>query len=334
MNRLVVFICLIIFYSCSSTKKMSNIETNPLPLDYSNLDFWAAHPQKKSYSDSLPNGFTKKENPQIDVFFVHPTTYTSNKGKLYWNAKIDDEKLNKKTDETSILFQASIFNDNARIFAPRYRQTHIKAFFTKDKINAEKAFDIAYGDVKAAFDYYIKYQNNGRPIIIAGHSQGMKHAAHLLKDYFDGKPLQNLLIAGYIVGLPLENNYFNNIKPCESPNDINCVCSWRTYKSGKYPKFHIPNNKIIVTNPLSWKRDAEFVDKSKNKQAILLKFANPVDEVCDAQCHDGLLWAKLHFKGSRFIFNPNYHVGDFNLFWGSIRKNIQVRTNNFFRLRN
>lgn len=331
MNRLLLFIFIALIYSCSSSKKLYERVDSTDKLDYSNLKYWAAHPAKIDFSDSLPNGITKSEYPQVDVFFVHPTTYTSYRGKIYWNADINDEKLNLKTDKSSILFQSTIFNENARVFAPRYRQTHIKAFFTKDIKNANKAFDLAYSDVKAAFEQYMKYENNGRPIIIAGHSQGMKHAAHLLLDFFDGKPLQQKLVAAYIIGLPLTADYFKNIKPCESPEDLNCVCSWRTYKSGKYPKFHIPNNNIIVTNPLSWKRDNKFVDKLENKQSILRNFTVPVDHVCDAQCHDGLLWANLHFKGSRFILNPNYHIGDFNLFWGSVRKNVKLRTDKYLK---
>ena len=46
--------------------------------------------------------------------------------------------------------------------------------------------------MRAAFIYYLKNHNHGRPIIIASHSQGTWHAGRLLKEFFEGKPLQTV----------------------------------------------------------------------------------------------------------------------------------------------
>src|SRR5215831_11841941 len=45
--------------------------------NYSNLYYWAAHPAKWDFSDSTPS-FLKGEarDSSVDVFFLHPTTYT------------------------------------------------------------------------------------------------------------------------------------------------------------------------------------------------------------------------------------------------------------------
>lgn len=105
----------------------------------------------------------------VDVFFLHPTTMTSRED-TGWNARIDNAGINAKTDYTSILYQASAFNQ-CRIFAPRYRQAHIRSYYTTDKTAAQAAFDLAYYDIKESFIYYIEHYNQGRPIIIASHSQ-------------------------------------------------------------------------------------------------------------------------------------------------------------------
>jgi hypothetical protein len=47
--------------------------------------------------------------------------------------------------------------------------------------------------VKDAFEYYLKNYNNGRPIIIAGHSQGSGHGARILKDYLMEKNFKSYL---------------------------------------------------------------------------------------------------------------------------------------------
>ncbi|MES2882742.1 MAG: DUF3089 domain-containing protein, partial [Bacteroidota bacterium] len=173
---------------------------------YNNLDYWAAHPYKKDPSDSIPAEIqTKNIDSLADVFFIHPTTYTG--AKENWNADINDAALNAKTDYSSILYQASVFNEHCRVFAPRYRQVHLKAFYTKDA-EARKAFDTAYADVKKAFEFYLQHHNNNRPVIIAGHSQGALLCKSLLAEFFDGKPLQQKLVAAYVIGWPVPEKYF------------------------------------------------------------------------------------------------------------------------------
>ena len=147
-----------------------------------------------------------------------------------WNANIDDSKINSKTDKESILYQATVFNKYCRIFAPRYRQANLDAFYTKNKKAANAALDTAYQDVKNAFEYYLKHYNNGRPIIIASHSQGTWHAGRLLKEFFEGKPLQKQLVCAYIIGLPVFTNYFSELKPCEDSTSTGCFVSWRTFR--------------------------------------------------------------------------------------------------------
>ena len=56
---------------------------------------------------------------------------------------------------------------------PSYRQSHYKIYVAPHKQEEEKSRKLAYSDVRAAFQYYLKHYNNGRPIIIASHSQGV-----------------------------------------------------------------------------------------------------------------------------------------------------------------
>ncbi|MEP7251243.1 MAG: DUF3089 domain-containing protein [Ginsengibacter sp.] len=48
------------------------------------------------------------------------------------NADINDIDLNSKTDNSTILYQASVFNKYCMVFAPKYHQANSKAFFTND----------------------------------------------------------------------------------------------------------------------------------------------------------------------------------------------------------
>jgi hypothetical protein len=306
--------------------------TPPAP-DYANADFWAALPDKQDLSDAIPKALANlpTNSSQADVFFVHPTTYTSKKKEdMPWNADLADQKLNQRTDESTIKFQASIFNSVGQLYAPRYRQAHLMAYFTKDQKVAQEAFEVAYADVKAAFEYYLAHYNNGRPIIIAAHSQGTTHCKRLLKEFFDGKPLQKQLVAAYLVGIQVEKNLLINIPACETPTSTDCICSWRTYIKGYFPPSFHKEDDFVVTNPLTWTTDTLTAPRELNKGAVLLKFDKVLPAVCDAKIEQGLLWVtKPKFPGSFLYNNPNYHIADYNLFYLNVRENANLRLATF-----
>ena len=300
--------------------------------DYSSLNYWAAHPLKWDPSDSIPKPLRGERRDTIaDVFFLHPTIYTTELKDSSLNADIDDAYLNAKTDYSSILYQASVFNQHARIYAPRFREAHITAYFFNDTLTALRAFDLAYEDVKAAFEYYLKNHNQGRPIIIASHSQGTTHALRLLKDYFENKPLQNQLVVAYVVGMAIPNDFFTSLKMCEDSTQIGCLCGWRTFRKGyKAPYIKAEKEISLVTNPITWKTDTEYASRKMNKGSVLLKFNKVYKKTTDAQVHEGVLWVRRpKFPWSFFYPTKNYHVGDMNLYYMNIRKNIGQRIENY-----
>ena len=313
--------------------------TNPdgLP-DYSKLADWAAHPYKPDPSDSVPLPLREGYQPDssVDVFFIHPTTYTEKERSFGWNAPVDNPGLNAKTDNSTILYQASIFNEVGRVFSPRYRQAHLSAYYPKnadDTAHALTAFELAYQDVKAAFMYYMEHNNNGRPIIIAAHSQGSTHGKRLLKEFFDGSPLQNRLVVTYLVGMPLDPGYFSSVKSCSSPDQTGCACSWRTYKKGYTPEY-VQKEKFVsvVTNPLTWDAGIPTAGRSVNKGALLRNFNKISQNVVGASVNNGILWtAKPRFFGNIFLSSQNYHIADMNFYYLSIRENARLRVAAFLK---
>ncbi|MEZ4942170.1 MAG: DUF3089 domain-containing protein [Saprospiraceae bacterium] len=306
----------------------------PAP-DYSSMDNWAAHPEKADPADRTPcqEVLSRQDEAEIDVFFLHPTTYTgARKGERGWNAAVDDIAVNQKTDSTTILYQASIFNGAGRVFAPRYRQAHLHAFFTKDKKSAAEALDTAYADVCAAFDYYLTHWNQGRPFILAGHSQGARQGMYLVRDRIEGTSLEKQLVAAYLVGWPVKQDFFQKIKPCETPEQTGCFCSWRTYER-KYALKKAHETDVVCTNPLAWNtREGAYSDKSLNRGAVLRTFCVTYPALCDAEVYKGvLLCSKPKFPGSIFFRRKNYHVGDLNLYYFNVRENAALRAEAFLR---
>lgn len=301
--------------------------------DFSQLDYWAAHPWKQDPSDSIP-GFLKNEKRDslADVFFLHPTTFTKEKDSIQANASIDDAYINAKTDYSTILYQASVFNQHCRVFAPRYRQAHIQNFYSADSSKTKAAFQRAYADIKAAFEYYLTHYNNGRPIIIAGHSQGAFLSERLLKDFFENKPLAKQLVAAYVIGWPVPGHYYSTITICKEPAQTGCICSWRTFRKGYRPPYmQKETDTAWVTNPLSWTTNTDFISRKENKGAIV-RFNKLYKKSTDAQISNGLLQTrKPRFPWSFLYRSKNYHVGDINLYYMDIRENVGQRIVAFIR---
>ena len=302
-------------------------------LNYENLNNWAAHPWKRDNADSIPLELKNKEiiDSVADVFFIHPTTYTQ-KEFTDWNADINNDQLNQNTDNSTILYQASVFNKRCRIFAPRYRQAHINAFYINQD-SASGYFDLAYNDIKNAFEYYLEHNNDKRPIIIASHSQGTKHAGRLLKEFFENKPLYKNLICAYIIGMPIPENYFSSIPVCKDSGQTGCFVGWRTYKKGYTPEFVKKEKfKCIVVNPLNWKISEEEISIKNNKGGVLKNFNKIVPHVVDAKINDNILWScKPDVFGKMFFTAKNFHIGDINLFYMNIRENVDVRIQSYMQ---
>ena len=335
MNKqLLLFFMVFAFYSANGQNTKVTLDIKKV--DYSNLKNWAAHPDKRDNADMIPRSDRKASTSlKADVFFIHPTIYTSKDKDLPFNASIDDIELNKNVDNTTIKFQASAFNAAGRIFAPRYRQAHIKSYSTNDKTAAKKAFALAYADVKKAFEHYLQYYNNGRPVIIASHSQGTAHAGPLIREFFDNTRLQQQLVAAYLIGLPVNKDYFKSIFPCESSTELGCFISWRTFKRGYIPEDRTIGDSILVTNPLTWTTDTTYVSKNKNLGAVVRDFDKILKKRVDAQVHNGILWAnKPRFPFSFLFRRKNYHIADINFYYINIKENARDRVEKWLEARN
>jgi hypothetical protein len=325
---------LIILHSCSPRYQVQgNIHpnTDATAPNYELLYYWAAHPAKKDPSDSIPLPLINEAHTQnADVFFLHPTTFTQ-KNTTGDNADINDLDINRKTDYSTILYQASVFNASCNIYAPRYRQAHLSMYFNTDTAQTNAAFELAYTDIKKAFEYYIEKYNAGHPIIIAAHSQGTTHARRLLKEFFENKPLKNQLVCAYLVGIPVEKTLYTGIAACNDSTASGCVVSWRTVRNGYSNKsYSTTDTSLIVTNPITWTTEENTIAPEAHSGAILYNFNKIVKHPHQTTLKGNAIFiSKPKFKGGAFYFKRNYHIGDFNLFYMDIRQDVARRIKYF-----
>ena len=297
--------------------------------EYTDSQDWAALPGRGDLADEVPKRlpdsakvYSENELP-IDVFFVYPTQYFEGK---WWNASLDDEDINDITDNYPMRLQASAFQMGGKLYAPRYRQAHIGVFSWQDSTSYE-ALELAYADVKAAFQHYLTHWNDGRKIILAGHSQGSWHLRWLLQEFFDDQPLQKQLVAAYGPGFDLYASDFKSIPPCSYPAQVGCVCSWMTYGgSYKPPWLGYKNETTICTHPVHWSDAAPCNQQEDHAGVVLSKMKFAHEQSLEACIEQGILsLGEPDVPFGRQLQRDNWHIGDINLFWLNIRENARLR---------
>lgn len=322
-------------------------EMSPPPApDYSNPDHWAALPDREDFADIVAPGLTDNQaEAHIDVFFVHPTTYITSEG---WNAPLDHKEANWGVEYQVLIAQASAFNGSARVYAPRYRQATLYAFYDRDtpEDSGSKALDLAYEDVLAAYEYYIEHFNKGRPFILASHSQGSRHLDLLMRKRVTGSPELERLVAAYPIGTNFKEAPFLSQAPdiplCTTITETGCLTTWnaRGPKSGDHDWF----KGNICVNPLQVTHNDEPAEHGLNTGALYMGFDEDdptklpelkiVEGVADAQCiNDVLVVSELRtgeFSQLPATFGKhNYHRLDYNLFYMNLRHSVALKTDHF-----
>ena len=305
--------------------------------DYSKADVWFAKPGlPDDPSHWAPEGVTTQRAADLAAtFFIHPTTYLE---RDRWNAPLDAGSEATKRADIFVESQASAFDAVSDVWAPKYRQAAFGAFLLKSG-DAHKALDLAYRDVLAAFDTFLRAQPASKPIILAGHSQGSMHLLRLLKDRKSA--LNGRLVAAYVGGWPVgvrSDLPATGLPSCTSAGQTGCVISWQSFKDPANPQLVTKawvgtkgltgavheRDDMLCTNPLTGTANASAFPAAN--QGTLVPDGTLTDATLEvgrvgARCENGFLMIEgdVPNLGSYVLPGNNYHVYDYALFWGSIR---------------
>jgi hypothetical protein len=319
----IIIICaaaclLVLFWSLTAwrNKEISGISSTNKEPNYSETYYWA----------SIPDSLEK----QVDVFFVYPTLF-GNTGVL--NMDITDNTM-RSLVQAVLLKQAAVFKNDCNIYAPYYRQMAMDGL-TMDSVEQDKYFSIGLADVENAFDYYIDNLNNGRPFILAGHSQGSMVLIQLMKDKFENAELMKKLVAAYIIGYSVTDsdlNQYNYMKIAESNDDIGVIITYNTqseFSTGS--PVLLPNANCV--NPLNWKSTTEYAPKEMNLGAVFFNNNGDIDSIVP-QYTD----AWIDVNNALVVGSPNsysidvgsfpkgvYHMYDYSFFFNNLIENVGVR---------
>ena len=196
--------------------------------------------------------------PKIDCFYVYPTISTDTTGNSDF-VPGDDQEL------FVVRQQAARLGIECRVFAPIYRQitlTGLLGALGGNPIPIDQ--ELAYNDVVDAWKHYIANDNQGRGVVLIGHSQGSFQLIRLIKNEIDGVPvLRDRLVSAILLGASLQvpdgadvGGDFAHVPLCHSNRDLGCAITYGSFRATAPPppnsKFGVssgPGMKAACTNP-------------------------------------------------------------------------------------
>lgn len=170
----------------------------------------------------------------VDTFYILATEYMGFcEGDPNYAAMDEPEMV--ESAPVQYAMNASVFEDSTNVFLPFYRQSSLKyaGEVWKNDGNIDAVFSgIPYDDITAALDYYFKNYNNGRPFILASHSQGSAISKFVLKKYFKEHPeYYKRMVAAYVIGFAVTKDELKenpHLKFAEGETDTGVIISWNT----------------------------------------------------------------------------------------------------------
>ena len=278
-------------------------------------------------------GQVKKRD--VDLFLIAPTI--DYKGEVFVDS--DDDAAREKFHAV-INERIGIFAENTRVFAPYYDQVSKKGYEASDR-DKEIYLQFAYADISEAFRYYLQFENKGRPIIIAGFSQGADMCLRLLKDYFSDEKLQSQLVAAYAIGGCIPENTaeeFPYLHFAQKADDTGVIVSFDCEAPEVSESIFCPEgSKIISINPLNWTTDSTIAKKELNKGACFMKkgtgeIESEVPGLCGCYIDPerGTLKVtninKKDYPPVYDIFTDgSYRLYDYEFFYKNLQENVGVR---------
>lgn len=313
----------------AGVEAFTGLERYADPVDYSDPNNWL----------SLP------EDPEknVDVIFLYPTVYGTMTAAEEDMAYIDDMPM-RIGAALSAATQASVFEESCNLFVPYYRQFTVEALLEMDEHYPQLMDYCVSQDIYRMLDYYFEYRNEGRPFILAGHSQGSLWLTLVLEDYMAKHPeyLENM-VAAYIIGYSVTEDYLArnpHLKFAEGADDTGVIVSYNTEGPGNRDQFNcVVQEGAISINPINWMRDDTYASVEENLGSLSSEGeigTGTADARVDTErgvviCESVKAVPELQAAMAEYFGPESYHLQDYSLYYGNLQKNVADRIAAFER---
>jgi hypothetical protein len=225
---------------------------------YADLANWVCHPDAEDVCDDgldatvVDADGTLTEQPwgpdpdaAIDCFYVYPTI-SADTSEISDRVPGDEERF-------VTLNQAARLGETCRVFAPVYRQRTLAGLTaalgagttttSTTVAGQEPETSPGYTDVRDAFRHYMATENDGRGVVLIGHSQGASVLNQLMQDEVDpNEDVRDQLVAAYLAGSTVRvpegedvGGDFEELALCREDTQTGCVVSWASFRSDEPP---------------------------------------------------------------------------------------------------
>ena len=290
LKHLAYLVCLLLtLASCEKNASTPISDT----IDYSNPQCWFENKQDTT-------------GKNVDLFYVVPTCvwdYTDSLGQTRHHMDIFNAEQRALVNP-SIQLAKSVLADSCNFFSPYYRQISMDA----------------YQDVADAFHYYMEHDNQGKPFLLAGHSQGAKAVIELLKREMT-PDISRKLIATYAIGYTVTSEELANyptLRPAQDSIDTGVLIGFNsvTCPEAVSPLFR---DNVVCINPVNWRTDAT---PAPSYQGFTISLDTTIHTLIVTGIDE-----EQYFIPSVETLLPkgNLHVQEFNLYNEDLRKNVLQR---------
>lgn len=318
MKRHIAFaaiFCVILLQSCDTQSTSYPTDTK---IDYADTDCWY-------------NGNNLTHDKATDIFYIVPTCiwdYTDSNGVLHHHMDIFDKEQRALVDP-SIELARRVLSDSCNFYSPYYRQISMDSWLTLDTALIEQRFELAYHDVVEAFRYYMSHYNNGRPFILAGHSQGAKAIIELLKHELTDATYRQL-VAAYAIGYTIdkeESTAYPFLRPAQHATDVGVIIHFNSVTRPDAVSPLFVDNKVCI-NPINWTTDATPAESYQG-------FTATIDTAIHTIIVQGIDETAYYIPSVATLLPlGNLHVYEFNLYENNLRHNVQQRIEAYHAIQN
>lgn len=306
MNRLIF--CLFSVLFCHACVQKQDLEHIPVKPDYESSSSWY---------------MVSDDSTQADIFYVTPTCvwdWHNEDGILCHYADVANVGQ-REAMRPSLELADAIFGGKASFYAPYYRQITLESWMEGETV-VEERFPLAMSDVLAAFDYYMKHFNKGRPFVLAGFSQGAKAVVELLK-VMDNEAYGRM-IAAYVIGYKVseQDMKYDHIRPAKDSVDVGVVICYNSVENVEAMASVLSPSAVCI-NPLNWMNDT--VTAYLNDTVMVKK-----DTLHQVLLVNGFSSSDLFLPQLADLFvQGNYHLYELTFYQNSLSHNVEQRIQTF-----